>query len=154
MSRDSSFDTGIDGPACDTQISTSPMLDLYIEVRSLDRGYDTDGRRVRRKNRLYRESGVNWIEVDPAYTAWDGQCRLKSQRAIERDLTKRINRYTGQSMPGYPFHGRLDDVLEHLAWPSTYRSKRWGKYLSGSGSRPGRYRSGGGYRGGRGGTYR
>jgi len=127
-----------------------PQLDLYIEARSLDRDYDKLGGRVRRKNRLYRENKLNWIEIDPAYTVRDGKRRLKSIEAIQRDLKKKLSNYIERRKHGYLTSGFDKDIFGQIGWLGSYKSKGIrGSYSYGPGfdqglscSRAGRYSGG------------
>lgn len=122
-----------------------PDLDLYIEVRSLDRGYDTLNSRVRKKNRLYKENALNWIEIDPAYRDRRGKRRMKSVQAIERNLKKKISHYLEQKkkrllMPysHSDFFGEFDrfERYGHRFWRSPYSGGLPSFYgFSGPGSR-------------------
>jgi len=133
-----------------------PGLDLYIEVRSLDRGYDIRNSRVRKKNRLYKENALNWIEIDPAYRDRQGKRRMKSLQAIERTLKKKISEYLERRkkrllMPcsDGDFFGEFDRLEGYGSKPrrSPYSGGLAGSYgFSGPGSR--------GYRGTGAGRYR
>ncbi|MEW6664153.1 MAG: hypothetical protein AB1512_02885 [Thermodesulfobacteriota bacterium] len=109
-----------------------PDLDLYIEVRSLDRSYDTKDRRVRKKNALYRQNEVNYVEIDPAYRDTDGNRRLKSLQAIEGDLRRKIGEYLEQRHLDSPSpfvrdsFGESDTCSVYEGWrrPRSYGSRQ------------------------------
>jgi len=48
-----------------------PELDLYLEVKSM-RNSPEDIERYERKLQLYEDNGIEFLEIDPAYTMDDG----------------------------------------------------------------------------------
>ena len=129
-----------------------PHLDLYVEVRSLDRNYDVLGGRVHKKNNLYKENNLNWIEIDPAYTTRDGKRKLKSVESIYKDLQKKITSHVERGKSSYPLSNPGDNIYGFPKGLGNYKNyvlgKRYFGSLIGSYSHSGlgssRYSSGGG----------
>ena len=112
-----------------------PHLDLYIEVRSFNRDYDQLDERIRKKNKLYLENNLKWIEVDPAYITREGKRKLKSLEAIYKDVQKKISNYVERKNPGYPMSILDDNILgsplgkyKNIGLGKSYLGNRLGNY--------------------------
>ena len=108
-----------------------PELDLYLEGKSM-RNSQEDIERYERKLQLYEDNGIEFLEIDPAYTMDDGWRKLKSLDELKNELQGAIKEYVSnlnRDLPEYSSKRLIDDFSVYRDGVVEYTGTRLtGKY--------------------------